>query len=118
MEALHRRHAAQAQERLGASDVSQRPRARVLPGHRSAHRRHADWLAWQALLREAGAREVRLHDVRHTAATLLISAGVQLRVVMELLGHFQMRTTTDTYSHVLPAPAQEAASSLNKALWG
>jgi integrase len=63
-------------------------------------------------------REVRLHDGRHTAATLLLSEGVHPRVVMELLGHSQMRTTTDTYSHVMPALAKEAADRMGAALWG
>jgi len=80
--------------------------------------RKADWRAWKALLRDAGVREVRLHDGRHTAATLLLSAGVHPRVVMELLGHSQMRTTTDTYSHVMPALAREAADRMGTALWG
>jgi integrase len=65
--------------------------------------RKSDWKAWKNLLQEAGVRDVRLHDGRHTAATLLLSEGVHPRVVMEVLGHSQMRTTTDTYSHVLPA---------------
>jgi len=77
-----------------------------------------DWKAWKALLAKAGVRDVRLHDGRHTAATLLLSAGVHPRVVMELLGHSQMRTTTDTYSHVMPALAQQAADAMSAALWG
>lgn len=80
--------------------------------------RKSDWRAWKVLLQEAGVREVRLHDGRHTAATLLLSEGVHPRVVMELLGHAQMRTTTDTYSHVLPALAKEAAERMGKTLWG
>src|SRR3954468_7318056 len=56
--------------------------------------RKSDWRAWKALLQEAGVRAVRLHDGRHTAATLLLSEGVHPRVVMEVLGHAQMRTTT------------------------
>ena len=62
-------------------------------------------------------REVRLHDGRHTAATLLLSAGVHPRVVMEVLGHAQMRTTTDTYSHVMPALGRDGADRIGKALW-
>lgn len=77
-----------------------------------------DWKAWKALLTKARVRDVRLHDGRHTAATLLLSAGVHPRVVMELLGHSQMRTTTDTYSHVMPALAQQAADVMGAALWG
>ena len=80
--------------------------------------RKADWRAWRALLTAAGVRTVRLHDGRHTAATLLLSAGVHPRVVMELLGHSQMRTTTDVYSHVMPALAREAADPMGAALWG
>lgn len=80
--------------------------------------RHSDWDAWKALLKSAGVRDVRLHDGRHTAATLLLSAGVHPRVVMELLGHSQMRTTTDVYSHVLPALAREAADQMGRTLWG
>jgi integrase len=79
--------------------------------------RKADWRAWKALLNEAGVREVRLHDGRHTAATLLLSEGVHPRVVMEVLGHAQMRTTTDTYSHVMPALGRDAADRMGKALW-
>jgi integrase len=80
--------------------------------------RKSDWRAWKVLLQEAGVREVRLHDGRHTAATLLLSEGVHPRVVMELLGHAQMRTTADTYSHVLPALAKEAAERMGRTLWG
>lgn len=78
----------------------------------------ADWKAWKALLTKAAVRDVRLHDGRHTAATLLLSAGVHPRVVMELLGHSQMRTTTDIYSHVMPALAREAADTMGATLWG
>lgn len=78
----------------------------------------SDWDAWKQLLQDAGVRHIRLHDARHTAATLLLSAGVHPRVVMDLLGHSQMRTTTDIYSHVMPALAQEAAERMSAALWG
>jgi integrase len=77
-----------------------------------------DYRAWVKLLRVAKVRRIRLHDGRHTAATLLLAEGVHPRVVMELLGHSTMRTTTDTYSHVLPALAQQAADTLDAALWG
>jgi integrase len=62
--------------------------------------------------------QVRLHDGRHTAATLLLAEGVHPRVVMEVLGHAQMRTTTDTYSHVMPALGRDAADRMGSALWG
>ncbi len=77
-----------------------------------------DYKHWRDLLREAGVRHVRLHDGRHTAATLLLSEGVHPRVVMELLGHSQMRTTMDIYSHVMPALAREAADRMGAVLLG
>jgi integrase len=61
---------------------------------------------WTRLLKAAGVRHVRLHDGRHTAATLLLSENVHPRVVRELVGHSQMRTTMDIYSHVTPALAR------------
>jgi len=78
----------------------------------------ADYDAWRNLLKSAGVRHVRLHDGRHTAATLLLSEGVHPRVVMELLGHSQMRTTMDIYSHVMPALAREAADRMGAVLLG
>ena len=77
-----------------------------------------DYNAWRDLLRSAGVRHVRLHDGRHTAASLLLSEGVHPRVVMELLGHAQMRTTMDIYSHVMPALAREAADRMGAVLLG
>jgi integrase len=75
-----------------------------------------DYDDWTRLLQAAGVRHVRLHDGRHTAATLLLSENVHPRVVMELLGHSQMRTTMDIYSHVMPALAREAADRLDTLL--
>ena len=77
----------------------------------------ADWSARRALLTRAEVRIIRLHDARHTSATLLLSAGVHPQVVMALLGHSQMRTTTNTCSHVMPALAREAADRLSETLW-
>jgi integrase len=80
--------------------------------------RRADHRAWQSLLKSAGVREARLHDARHTAATLLLVQGVAPRVVMAMLGHSTMRVTTDTYQHVVPELARDAAERMDKALWG
>ncbi len=75
-----------------------------------------DYDDWTRLLQQAGVRHVRLHDGRHTAATLLLSENVHPRVVMELLGHSQMRTTMDIYSHLMPALAREAADRMGTLL--
>ena len=62
-------------------------------------------------------RYVRLHHGRHTTATLLLDENVHPRVVMELLGHSQMRTTMDICSHVMPALGRDAADRMGRALW-
>jgi integrase len=77
----------------------------------------ADHRAWKALLTRAGVRPARLHDARHTAATLLLQQGVHPRVVMHLLGHSQIALTLGTYSHVVPELATEAAERMTAALW-
>lgn len=76
----------------------------------------ADWLAWKALLKAAGVRDARLHDARHTAATLLLQQGVPARVAMQLLGHAQISMTMH-YTHVVDELAREAAQSMTRALW-
>jgi integrase len=63
---------------------------------------------FQALLAEVGLPQMRLHDLRHSAATLLLGMGVHPKVVQELLGHSHIGLTMDTYSHVLPGMQQDA----------
>ena len=64
-------------------------------------------------LRGAGLPEIRLHDLRHTSATLLLSANVHPKVVQERLGHSTITLTLDTYSSVLPDIQDEAAEKLD-----
>ena len=68
------------------------------------------------LLKRAGLRRIRFHDLRHTAATLLPLQGVHPKVVQERLGHSQISITLDTYSHVLPSMGREAAAKLDALL--
>jgi integrase len=53
---------------------------------------------------------IRLHDLRHTHATLALQAGVHPKIVSERLGHATVSITLDTYSHAVPALQQEAAA--------
>lgn len=71
---------------------------------------------FKLLLKQAGLPDIRFHDLRHSAATLLLSLGVHPKVVQELLGHTQISMTMDVYSHVLPGMQQDAMSKLNAAL--
>jgi integrase len=118
VEALHRHCVVQLEEREAAGSLWEEHDLVFAQVNGRPLDKRSDWEAWKALLKRAAVREVRLHDGRHTAATLLLSEGVHPRVVMELLGHAQMRTTTDTYSHVMPALAKEAAAKMGTTLWG
>jgi integrase len=66
--------------------------------------------------KKADLPDIRFHDLRHSAATLLLSLGVHPKVVQELLGHTQISMTMDIYSHVLPSMQQDAVSKLNDLL--
>jgi integrase len=75
-----------------------------------------DWLAWKALLVAAEVADARLHDARHTAATLLLVQGVPEIVAMEILGHTDLRVTR-RYQHVADELLQDAADRIGAALW-
>lgn len=69
---------------------------------------------WKPLLRRAGLPEVTFHAAsRHTCATLLLSQGVHLKLVADLLGHQSIRTTANIYSHVLPDMQGEAVRAMD-----
>jgi len=59
---------------------------------------------------------IRLHDLRHTVATLLFRNRIPAKVVQEMLGHSTINMMLDTYSHVLPEMQAEAAESLDDLL--
>ena len=69
---------------------------------------------FKLLLKKAGLPDIRFHDLRHTAATLLLSLGIHPKVVQEMLGHSQISITMDIYSHVLPTMQRDAINELNE----
>lgn len=71
---------------------------------------------FQRLLKKAGLPQVRLHDLRHTHATLLLKRGIPAKIVQERLGHSSITITLDLYSHVTPEMQRLAAESLNSLL--
>lgn len=77
----------------------------------------SDHRAWKSLLARAGIRNARLHDARHTAATLLLAQGVDGRVVMSLMGWSQAALLT-RYQHVIDTMRIEAAERVGNAIWG
>jgi len=68
--------------------------------------------AFSNAIAKAGLPHLRLHDLRHTYATLLLKGGQHPSVVAAQLGHASVRTTLDVYSHVLPGLQEAAARSM------
>lgn len=68
------------------------------------------------LCAKAKVRRVRVHDLRHTCASLLLAQGVDARVIMETLGHSTITMTLDTYAHVMQMTPRAAADRMDDAL--
>ena len=69
-------------------------------------------------VKDLGLPRIRLHDTRHTAATLMLAAGVPVKVVSEMLGHASISITLDVYAHVLPGMGEQAGAALSESLLG
>lgn len=76
-----------------------------------------DYRSFRRILERADLRRIRLHDLRHTAASVLLAQGVPARVVMEILGHSQISITLNTYTHVDTSLTRVAADKMGGALW-
>ena len=68
------------------------------------------------LIRETQLPRIRIHDLRHTHATLMLKQGIHSKIVSERLGHSNIGITLDTYSHVLPEMQEAAAEEMDVAL--
>jgi integrase len=116
LKALREHREAQAAERSHAAElweeggwVFTQPNGRPIDPR-------ADHDEWKTLLKSAGVRDARLHDARHTAATMLLVLGVPTRAVMELMGWSQMSMTT-RYQHIPPELVTSIAKQVESLLW-
>lgn len=66
------------------------------------------------VLEEGEFTKLRFHDLRHTAATLMLKNGVHPKIIQEMLGHSSINVTLNTYSHVIPDMQREAAKIVDK----
>jgi integrase len=73
---------------------------------------------FHGLLRRAQLPRIRFHDLRHTAATLLLERGVNVKMVSEMLGHSSIAITLSLYGHVTPQMQQHAADTMDQVLGG
>jgi integrase len=72
--------------------------------------------AWIKLVRHSGLKAIRLHDARHTHASLMLKQGAHPKVVQERLGHAGIQITLDTYSHVAPGLQEAAAQRFDQTI--
>lgn len=73
---------------------------------------------FDGLIKIAGVRRIKFHGLRHSSATLLLSAGVPPNVVQRRLGHSKIEMTLGIYGHALPSMQQDAAGRLAALLHG
>ncbi len=86
----------------------------VFPSARGTQMNPSNLGRWfRRAVRNAGLPHLRFHELRHTCATLLLSAGTNPKVVQEMLGHSSIKVTLDIYSHVLPTIQEEAVRRLD-----
>jgi len=113
VEALHEHRKAMLREGL-AGCLWVFPSGSGQPLRRTNLHRHS----FKPILKAAELPNIRFHDLRHTAASLMLTQGINPKVVAERLGHASIAITLDVYSHVLPSMQQDAASRLDSLLSG
>jgi integrase len=111
LSAHRRRQAAELQ--VAGADWDDRGLVFTTPTGEPLHPRNVGD-TFRRLLPRIGLPRVRLHDLRHTAATLLLSWGQHPKVVQEMLGHSTIAITLDLYSHVVPGMHREAARQFGR----
>jgi integrase len=112
----HRRHQLESKLKMGEKFQNEynlifTSKTGTIVSIRNLQRRH-----FKPLLVKAKVPDIRLYDLRHTCATLLLAAGENPKVVSERLGHASIVLTLDTYSHCLPTMQKSATERLEKLL--
>jgi integrase len=74
------------------------------------------WQIFKDLLKKAGLDDMRFHDLRHSAASLMLKEGIHPKVVQEQLGHSDISLTLNIYSHVIPSMKQEVGDKMDELL--
>jgi integrase len=81
---------------------------------------HPDYFSgrFDELVTASGLPRIRLHDIRHTADSLMLAPGTSTKVVSDMLGHASPTITLSIYAHVMPGMAEEAGAALSASLLG
>jgi len=117
VEALRAQKKQQAEDRLRAGSRWANPHELVFTTSRgTSPTAWALWCAFADATTKAGVRPIRIHDLRHACATLLLTAGEELAVISKVLGHADYSTTLKVYAHLDPKRAKAAAGRIDAAL--
>lgn len=117
--ALRRHKAAQEMERRVAGESwVEYDLVFTTPGGAPIDGRHLIRAWFRPLLVKAGLPPIRIHDLRHSYASIALARGLHPKVVQEALGHSTIAVTLDLYSHVVPSLQREAAKEMGAALFG
>ncbi len=119
VEALRRHRRRQREERLALGDGWLNERDLVFVEEMGVHL-HPDKVTrrFRSLARDAKLVPIRLHDLRHTYATIALKAGIHPKIVSDRLGHATTGITLDLYSHVTPGLGREAADTVASKIFG
>ena len=112
-----RRHRAEQAQRFPANvAILQTPETLVFEHNGRPWVPNTFTTAFMRALRDAGVKRVRLHDLRHSYASLLLESGVDLKTVSMALGHSSVATTANIYAHVTHSLKRDAAEKLDDAI--
>ena len=112
VEAVKRRHEKALSEDIVPSEVPLVFRSLSGTLHRGSN---FDRNVWHPIRKSAGiSDDFKFHDLRHTQASLMLAAGVPMKVVQNRLGHSDFAVTANTYSHLLQGAQAEAAEQLDR----
>lgn len=114
--ALRRHRARQNEERLRQADIWHDLDLVFATNSGRAIAASNFWREYRRIITRAGLPYIRPHDLRHTAATLLLLKGVHPKKVSEMLGHASVAITLSIYSHVLPSMHRDAADAMDELL--
>ncbi|MEC0667260.1 tyrosine-type recombinase/integrase [Priestia flexa] len=70
--------------------------------------------SFKRLIKTVNVTDIRFHNLRHPHATMLLSNGINVKVISERLGHSNIKVTLDAYSHVLPSMQEEVVLELDE----
>ncbi|MBA3823177.1 MAG: tyrosine-type recombinase/integrase [Ktedonobacterales bacterium] len=120
LQALREHRQRQKIERESLGDVWDKTYDFIFPNQFGRHKIPTWFISdeFPRLLKKAGLPIIHFHDLRHTAATLLLSNGVHLKVASEMLGYSDVSITLRIYGHVLPNMQQNAADVANRLIGG